>query len=248
MDKLSYQLYSSRENPPLDKTLAMLAEAGYREVEGFGGVFQDPAATAAALKGAGLEMPSGHFQIEALEGELQSCLDTAGTLGMKTVYSPYLAPEDRPVDAAGWSELGRRLSSLRESVVGAGFAFGWHNHDFEMRPLDDGTVPLDLVLGADEGLEWEADLAWVVKGDADPLEWIEKYRDRITAVHVKDIAPAGECADEDGWADVGKGTMDWPGLLKALEGSPVRHFVVEHDKPSDDARFAKASAEFLLAL
>ena len=51
----------------------------------------------------------------------------------------------------------------------------------------------------------------MIRGGADPLEWMRPYGNRITAVHVKDIAPAGESADEDGWADVGHGTVDWNG-------------------------------------
>ena len=48
-----------------------------------------------------------------------------------------------------------------------------------------------------------------MRGGADPRRWIERYRGRIPLVHVKDIAPAGEKEDEDGWADVGTGTVPW---------------------------------------
>ena len=61
----------------------------------------------------------------------------------------------------------------------------------------------------------------MIRGGADPLQWIAHLRsDRITAVHVKDIAPAGENADEDGWADVGHGTVDWKALMAALKERP----------------------------
>ena len=85
------------------------------------------------------------------------------------------------------------------------------------------------------------DGAWIVRGNQDPLDWIEKYASRITTAHVKDIAPEGECADEDGWADVGQGTMDWKGIMSALRGVGVDLFVMEHDKPSDFDRFATRS-------
>ena len=51
MTALSYQLYSSRNFGPIDATLAMVAEAGYRHVEGFGGLYPD-AAAATALRAA----------------------------------------------------------------------------------------------------------------------------------------------------------------------------------------------------
>ena len=58
---------------------------------------------------------------------------------------------------------------------------------------------------------------------------------------MKDIAPAGQNADEDGWADVGQGTVDWKALMAALRGIGVKHFVMEHDNPKDDVRFATRS-------
>jgi sugar phosphate isomerase/epimerase len=86
------------------------------------------------------------------------------------------------------------------------------------------------------------DVAWVVRGGQDPLAWIKKYGSRINAVHVKDIAPAGEALNEDGWADVGHGTMDWQALATAIKaGTNARYWVMEHDNPSDVDRFASRS-------
>ena len=75
----------------------------------------------------------------------------------------------------------------------------------------------------------------------DPVAWINRLKDRLTAVHVKDIAPAGECADEDGWADVGHGTMDWGAINAALANTGAKYGVNEHDNPNDDKRFASRS-------
>ncbi|TIX36617.1 MAG: sugar phosphate isomerase/epimerase, partial [Mesorhizobium sp.] len=88
----------------------------------------------------------------------------------------------------------------------------------------------------------EMDVAWVVRGGADPLPWIEKHGKRISAVHVKDIAKPGEGLDEDGWSDVGHGTMDWAGLIKTLRAkSAAKYFVMEQDNPNDIERFARRS-------
>ena len=43
MTAFSYQLYSSRNFPPLADTLTMLADLGYAEVEGYGALYADPA-------------------------------------------------------------------------------------------------------------------------------------------------------------------------------------------------------------
>lgn len=241
MTDFSYQLYSSREFPPLDATLKMLAELGYRQVEGFGGVYGDPKAVRKQLDAAGLKMTSGHFSLDMLEGENAKVLDIAGELGMKAIYCPFVMPDKRPTDSAGWKTFGERLQKAGEAVVKAGYVYGWHNHDFEFKKLPDGKIPQQLIFEGGPSLKWEADIAWVVRGGADPIEWIGKFADRITSVHVKDIAPAGENKNEDGWADVGHGTVDWKGIWKALKKTPATTFVMEHDKPSDHKRFASRS-------
>ena len=74
--------------------------------------------------------------------------------------------------------------------------------------------------------------------------WIDRHGKRIVAVHVKDIAKPGEGKDEDGWSDVGHGTIDWAGLIKALRAkTPAKYFVMEQDNPNDIERFARRSIE-----
>lgn len=241
MTDLSYQLYSSRNFPPLDQTLEMLKRNGYAQVEGYGGVYADPKATKAALDANGLAMPTGHFGIDLLEKEQQKVLDIAGTLGMKAIYCPHLAADLRPSDAAGWSAFGKRLEAAHATYSKAGYTFGWHNHDFEFKALADGSIPQKLIFDAAPSISWEADIAWIIRGGGDPFQWIENYGSRISAVHVKDIAASGQNTNEDGWADVGYGTVDWKALIKVLKGTPVRYFIMEHDNPSDDERFARRS-------
>jgi sugar phosphate isomerase/epimerase len=242
----SYQLYSSRNFPPLPATLRMLADLGYQGVEGYGGLYADPEQVrvlAAALAETGLIMPTGHFSLAMLEEAPDRVLDIASALRMERLYCPYIAAEDRPSDAAGWRAFGARLGRAAQPYRKAGLGFGWHNHDFEFRALPDGTVPQAALFEGGPGLEWEIDVAWVIRGGADPFDWIERHADRITAAHVKDIAPAGQNAAEDGWADVGHGTVDWPRLMGALRATGCRHFVMEHDNPADHARFARRSLD-----
>ncbi len=245
MPSFSFQLYGSRDFPPLEQTLHMLAEIGYKETEGYGGVYGDPVATRAKHDVAGLKMASAHFSLDSLQNQQETTIETAQTLGVSSIYAPHLAEPDRPTNAQGYKIFGEQLEALHEVYSAAGFHFGWHNHAFEFAPLDDGTIPMESILEYAPSIGWEADIAWIVRGGADPMKWLSEYKDRITAIHIKDIAPEGKCLDEDGWADVGYGTMDWPALMKQVEASPVRHFVMEHDKPKDDARFAKRSIDYI---
>jgi sugar phosphate isomerase/epimerase len=242
MTEWSFQLYSARNHPPLSTTLQLLAELGYTQVEGFGGLYDQATELRQDLDRNGLSMPTGHFGLALLQDQVDDARRIIETLGVETVICPHLTVEQRPANAEGWKQMAETLNAVGKPYLSAGLGFGWHNHDFEFVPLENGQTPMEILLENSE-LGWEMDLAWVVRGKADPQEWIRRYGNRLCAVHVKDIAPAGENPDEDGWADVGHGVIDWPGLYTQLRQTPAQWYVMEHDKPSDVARFARRSLE-----
>jgi sugar phosphate isomerase/epimerase len=242
--KWSFQLYSARNFQPWDHVFETLAGLGYGQVEGYGDLYSDPGAVRASLDRHGLTMPSGHFMLDALEGDFERVRSVARTLGLGLVACPFIGEDERSSDEAGWRAFAARLAAIGERCRDAGLRFAWHNHDFEFRQTRDGVVPQRVILDAAPHIGWEVDVAWVVRGGADPLDWFDEYSSRIVAAHVKDIAPQGEAKDEDGWADVGHGTLDWGGLLAALRSrTSAELFVIEHDNPSDLARFAGRSID-----
>lgn len=245
MTEFSYQLYSSRNFPPLSDTLAMVAGFGYSQVEGYGAMINadlDPGKLVAMLDANGLTMPTSHFSVEFLEDDPDGAIKLARTLGLKAVFAPHIAEPLRPTTASGWSAFGKRVAEAGKPLQDAGLSFGWHNHDFEMAQIE-GEYVLDLILSASDSLAVELDLAWVQVGGLNPVDWIEKLSDRLVSVHLKDIAPAGQAKDEDGWADVGHGTIDWPAIVAALKKTNVQYHIAEHDNPNDDKRFAQRSIE-----
>jgi sugar phosphate isomerase/epimerase len=232
--------YSGRKFPLVETQLATIARHGFTNVETFAPFYDDVEATHRMLVAHGLSAKSGHISIAMLEGDRERVIEIAQRLGMEIVVAPYLAPAERPAIVDGWKALGARLGAIEERLSTAGLRFAWHNHDFEFRPLEDGTLPIEHILG--DRLLWEADLAWVVLGGADPRRWTDRYRGRIPLVHVKDIAPAGEKADEDGWADVGAGTVPWSELWPQCVAVGAEMMIAEHDNPSDFDRFVRVSA------
>lgn len=241
MARISYQLYCSRNFPPLEKTLKMLGAAGMSEVEGYGGLFDDTDGLKAGLAANGLQMTSTHMGLDLVRDDPAQAIAIAKELGIKKVFVPYVEPDARPADTAGWLAFGEQLAEAGKPLQDAGLVFGWHNHAFEFDATDSGDMPLDLIAEASDDLMLELDLGWVRVAGHDPVAWIKKYAGRLSAVHVKDIAEDGECVDEDGWADVGYGIMDWAAIHAALQAADVDHYVLEHDNPNDDTRFATRS-------
>lgn len=245
----SFQLYSARKFEPWERVLKTLGELGYKRVEGYGGVYGNPEHFRAELDRQGLSMPSGHFAFDLLENDFANAAKTGKTLGIRLIACPYLDAAERPTDAEGWRDFGRRLEAIGEKAVGEGFDFAWHNHDFEFQALPDGSLPMTHILEAAPHTGWEIDVAWVIKGGGSAEMWIEKYFDRIKAVHVKDMAKPGEGADEDGWADVGHGTVDWASLIPLLRRkTAASYFIMEQDNPNDFERFARRSLETVSAI
>lgn len=244
MRVFSYQLYSSRNFGPLPETLRMVAELGYKQVEGYGGLYaslDDIGKLKADLDANGLTMPTGHFSFDMVNEHPQRVVEIARALDMEAVIVPAVAPQDRVKDAAGWASFGRILGLAGRVIQDAGIAFGWHNHAYEFAETDSAERPLELIMSEANQIALELDLAWVARGGQEPIHWLQKYADRIIAVHVKDIAPEGENAEEDGWADVGHGVLDWREIIPAVDATKARFLVLEHDNPGDDARFARRS-------
>lgn len=248
MTTYSYQLYSSRAFPPLADTLSMLQSIGYAQVEAYGDLLTEPRALLQAVSDTGMQVRSAHVGLDLLRSDLARITDISKKLGIELLFCPHIETNRRPADASGWRALGAELGEIGEVLAEDGLVLGWHNHDFEFEPLADGSIPMQHLLAGHPSLCWEIDIAWIARGGADPIAWIEQYGNRIVAAHVKDIAPAGQCIDEDGWADVGHGILDWPALAHALRRAGVDLFVVEHDNPNDHRRFATRSLAALQAM
>ena len=238
-DALSFQMYSARTLEPLEKQFELLAGLGYRLIEPYGGLFGDVEKLRALMDRHQMRAPSAHIGMDRLRGDLKAAVKLCRRIGVEAMFAPAPLPDERGQDIAGWRTLGTELAEMGQVIQGEGLKFGWHNHHWEFAKDAHGKRGIDVMFEAAPDLLWEADLAWIIRGGADPEAEIARYSGRLVAAHIKDLAKPGEKLDEDGWADPGHGVMNWTKLRGALKTAGVKLFVVEHDKPSDVARFAK---------
>jgi sugar phosphate isomerase/epimerase len=245
---ISVQLYSLRKLGDLDTQLDAVAAAGYTSVELIQGQLEDVETTKAKLAARGLAASSAHVGMAGLRSQYQRLLDNAKTLGLHHIIMPAFAPEERGGGAQHWADRGRELGVLARRLRSQGVRLGYHNHNWEFAPLADGSLPIrHLFANSGDSLFCELDVAWVVRGGADPSEWLRAFKGKLLAVHVKDLAPAGQNLDEGGWASVGAGTVDWKRLWGESLQAGAQQMVVEHDNPKDPAASIKQSHDYIVS-
>jgi sugar phosphate isomerase/epimerase len=248
--RLSVQLYSLRQIADLEQQLRLVREAGLACVECTSANYADPERLRHLLERYRLTAPTGHFGIDRLRGDFDATVALARELGMETLYVWGLPQSEQPNDVVGWRRVGSELGGYARRLADEGLGFGFHNHDWELMRFADGRLALDHLFdaAADSPLHWQPDLGWLARGKADIPELLARHGDRVRSAHVKDMASADALAPEEGWADLGAGTLPWAQWMPRLLTLAADPLIIEHDAPSDPARFITVSAAALRRL
>lgn len=242
---IAVQMYTLRDHGTLDEQLAAVQAAGVTAVETVGMQDSTPEALSAKLEEYGIAAISTHAPLAALREDAQAVIDFNKAIGNSVITVPYLAEEDRPADAAGWTALGEELAQLNTLMQAEGMTLAYHNHDFEMAEFDGRTALEIMMEAAGQDVMAELDLAWVARGGLDPVEYLGRFDGRVFAIHAKDNAPEGEAPDERGFKALGEGTLDWTAILPAAEEAGAQWYIIEHDQPIDAAQVVMTGATFL---
>ncbi|MFN3277860.1 MAG: sugar phosphate isomerase/epimerase family protein [Paracoccus hibiscisoli] len=242
---IAVQMYTLRDHGTLDEQLAAVQAAGVTAVETVGMQGTTAEDLSAKLAKYGIEAISTHAQLPDLRADAQAVIDFNKAIGNDVITVPYLAEEDRPTDAAGWTALGEELAGLSATLRAEDMVLAYHNHDFEMVDYDGRTALEIMMEAAGDDVMAELDLAWVARGGLDPVEYLARFDDRVFAIHAKDNAPEGEAPDERGFKALGEGTLDWAAILPAAEEAGAQWYIIEHDQPIDAAQVVMTGATFL---
>jgi sugar phosphate isomerase/epimerase len=244
VDAWGVQLYTLREAlaDDLDGTLAAVARIGYEEVELFQLHGLSPRALRSRLDAVGLRAASSHYGVDALRADLERTVEGALKLGQSLMVLASIPGGER--SAEGLARVADDLNRAGERAREAGLRVGYHNHDWELAPLPDGTLPLDLLLDRTDPdlVDWQMDIFWTVHGGADPDVMLARRSGRVTSVHVKDRTADGRMAD------VGDGVIDFQTILADAEAQGLMHAFVEHDRPDDPVKSIRRSFEHLSSL
>jgi sugar phosphate isomerase/epimerase len=253
IEKIGVQLYTVRYpmKDDFEGSVAKVANIGYKEVElaefaqaadGTVTYFNHtPAEMRAALDRHGLVSPSTHVKYSSLTPEnLPKVIEASKVIGNTYIIMPWIEEVDRKQPDI-WKKAAAVFNRAGEECKKAGIQFGYHNHWFEFLPVD-SKLPYDVLLAECDAnlVKMEMDLCWITAAGKDPIAYFNKYPGRFPLVHVKDIKTmpnitAGGKQDYGDTADlapVGSGLVDWKKIFSHDQKAGIKHYFVEHDKPT----------------
>ncbi|MCB9846330.1 MAG: sugar phosphate isomerase/epimerase [Phycisphaeraceae bacterium] len=225
MVRIALQLYTLRaqfESDPA-QTIERIAALGFDGIE----LAQRPSMQAREfarlLRGYGLEACSAHVPIDVFDGPLDQELLWADALGYDTVVVPWVTP---PSTASERDAMALRIARAAERAHNAGVGFAYHNHDFDVRAIDDGPSLLERLISLEPDLLLEPDAGWLWFAGLDPLEFLRTHADRCPLVHIKDFRDR----DSHSFCPVGQGAVGLDRLIPELPELPVRWAIAEQDE------------------
>jgi sugar phosphate isomerase/epimerase len=224
--RVGLMLYTLRGDCARDfeGTLRAVREVGYEGVELIDLHGHDPHAVRALLDELGLAVCGRHASLERIESDLDALAGELRAVGSDRLVLAWIPP---PATAQEADAVVARIAPLARRVRDAGLRFGFHNHDGELRPLDDGRTVVDRLLELDEDeLFFEVDLGWAWFAGVEPAALVERLAPRVPLVHVKDLAPRAEQL----FVPVGDGDVGYGDVLPAIEGLGIDWLLVEQDE------------------
>jgi len=224
LNEFAIQLYSVRDAMEGNFTgiLEKLGKngMGYTGVEfaGFGGLSIDEMKK--ALADNGLKPISSHTGIERLLNNRDEEIAYQKAIGIEYIICPWADMETK----ADVLALAKQLTPVAEKIADAGMKFGYHNHAHEF-VRDGGEYLLDILFdNLPAGAVMELDVFWTEYAQVDTLAYMEKHKNRLELIHVKQIGK-DKCNVE-----LDKGLIDFADLIKKAQTMGVKHFILEQEE------------------
>jgi len=237
--KIGLQLYTLRDLLAVDfkGTLKRLSEIGFAGVET---AFWPEGVTITqagkSLKEFGLTVSSAHCEIPV--GDQQSkMLEMAESFECTNMIWHGWPEDGRYKTLEGIKQLANLYNEANSFAKANGLKFGIHNHWWEfMDRIEDRFAHEVLRDYIDKEIFFEIDTYWVKVAGFDPAKIVGDLGKRAPFLHIKD-GPArwteNIATTPEPMVAVGKGTQNFPEIVKAANGN-TEWMVVEMDHTATD--------------
>jgi inosose dehydratase len=134
-------------------------------------------------------------------------------------------------------KYGQLLNEIGKRTRDVGIQVNYHNH---MHQLGETPEEVQIILDNTDNanVRFLLDIAHYQQGGGDPVKAVTQYKDRLSALHLKDVRPnpAGTASAYQ-FVELGQGRVDLPGVFKALNNIGFTGWgIVELDSVPDKAK------------
>lgn len=229
--KIAIQLWSLREilKDDLQGVLAQISRLGFTGIEpyGFDGKFYGVEAKEfrKICSDLNLEIYSTHTGITAENANFYS--EKAVEAGMQYLVLPSFV--GRPNNTvADFQKLAEEMNRIGETCNRHKLRFGYHNHDFEFRMIDDMLLYDILLKETDPALVFfQPDTYFFAKAGYKLPDFVKRYPGRFLTWHIKDLSNDGDSCI------IGNGKVDFRKILKSAEKSGLELLIYEQEHCSE---------------
>ena len=182
--KYGLQMYSVRDAAEKDLlgTLEKVAALGnqYAEFAGFFGYSAE--AVRDKLLECGMEVSSTHTGMQELADDvIGETIRYHKTLGNRLIVLPWADLDNQQK----LDDFVAQTEKVQARLADEGIRLGYHNHAHEFKPNADGSCIWEQ-LEERTRLDLEIDTYWAFVGGRDPLEMMERLKERVRIIHIKD--------------------------------------------------------------
>jgi len=222
IEQFAIQLYSVRDiiNNDFAGTLKKLAEMGYTGVEfaGYGGLSAPEMKEILAANN--LKPIGAHIRMDRLTGNLDEEIEYHKIVGTEYL----ICPSSVMKTIEDVLKVAEALKPVIEKLNDAGFKFAYHNHAFEF-VQSDGEYFLDILFqNLPPEAVMELDVYWAMYADIDPFAYMEKHKERLKLIHVKQIGKDKRNVDVD------QGLIDFKEIIIKAKTFGAEHFILEQEE------------------
>lgn len=181
--KYGIQLYSIRDiaNESLEKAFRTAAELGYEMVESAGFFGHRAEEVRAMLDHYGLTLCSTHTSQREVFERFERTMEYHKRVGCSNIILPAAMLDTREQVDYTVACINRYQPILEAE----GISLHFHNHSAEFLPNKDGQIAMDELAERTRVL-FEIDTFWAANAGVDPMEALERYKGRMSVIHLKD--------------------------------------------------------------
>lgn len=223
MSQIAIQLYTVRDACQKDflGTLEKVAELGFQGVE-LAGTYDVPALVLRDhLRKLGLTVVGSHVSLEELKYHLDDVVDYNQVIDNKYIICPWSEMKmNYHVD-----ELVGEFEQISDKLKHYGMILGYHNHDHEMKVIDEEVLLTKFFRRLRGKVACELDTFWVHRAGFNPVDYMKQIGHQLALIHLKD-------GTKDDLKALGEGEVDIPAIIAQSELMGIKWLIVENDSPT----------------